>query len=217
MQQFCVKFRGMKKETLLIRYIEGKLNSFQSQQMLGFSERKYVAALFMLSGASMKFRSEKLKFSYSCYRRWATDAAFKKLAQEFIDEFASLVIQHVRSKVTNCRYEDFANLDWTEILDANSYSKPLKKRLEALYLKETKTFKDRRFLFAMCSILNLTRSIPQKEFDRLVKTVGQTNNIALKLFYMTARSVIKKYSLTVVDKTFVRQVLDISERLIFQQ
>lgn len=206
----------IESETLLNKFVKTKLDLRQARQTLGFSDRKYSAALFMLSGVSIKFRTEKLGISYHVYRHWATEPTFKRVVQGFIDEFASLVVQHIKEKVINCTYKDFANLDWTEILDANSYSKPLKKRLEALYLKESKTFNDRRFLFAMSQILNLTGSIPDEEFERLVGKVGQINNAILRLLFMSARAITQKYFLNVADRRFIRQMLNVSEQLIFQ-
>lgn len=216
MQKKFDKFCSMKSETLLTRFIREKLNSHQIQPTTGFSDRKYIAVLSMLTGFSIKFRAEKLNISYNTYRRWATEVIFKRIALEFIDEFASLVIRHVREKATNCSYEDFANLDWSGILDANSYSKPLKKRIGALYLKEGKTLQDKRFIFAMCSILNHAGNISEKVFKQIRNDIENSNKAALKLLFMSAQAVTQKYSLNVKDKNFLRQILSISERLIFQ-
>lgn len=205
----------MKSETLLTGFIREKLNLHQIQPTIDFSDRKYGAGLAMLTGFSIKFRAEKLNISYNTYRRWATELVFKRVALEFIDEFASLVIRHVREKATNCSYEDFANLDWSEILDANSYSKLLKGQIGALYLKEGKTLQDKRFVFAMCSILNHAGDISGEVFKQITSSIGDINKAALKLLFMSAQAVTRKYFLNVKDKNFVRQMLNISECLIF--
>lgn len=210
------KFCSMESETLLTKFIREKRNSHQIQPTTGFSDRKYIAVLSMLTGFSIKFRAEKLNISYNTYRRWATESAFKQLVQTIIDEFASTVIQHVKKKAISCHYEDFKNLNWSEMLDANIYSKALKRRLETLYLKEVKTSQDKRFIFAMCSILNHAGNISEKVFKQITNDIGNSNKAVLKLLFMSAQAVTQKYSLNVKDKNFVRQMLSISERLIFQ-
>lgn len=216
MQKKFDKFCSMESETLLTKFIREKLRLYQIQPTTGFSDRKYIAVLSMLTEFSIKFRAEKLNISYNTYRRWATEAIFKRIALGFVDEFALLVIRHVREKATNCSYEDFANLDWSEILDANSYSKPLKKRLEALYLREGKTLQDKRFIFAMCSILNHAGNISEKVFKQITSDIENSNKAALKLLFMSAQAATQKYSLNVKEKKFLSQMLGISERLIFK-
>jgi hypothetical protein len=206
----------MEGGTLLTQFFKIKLDSYRSQQIPGFSDRKYAAALFMLAGHSMKHRAGHLNISYSVFRRWATEAAFKQIVEKLTGEFASSVIRHVREKATNCSYENFANLTWDGVFDANDYSKTLRKHLNALYLKEIKTFRDRRFIFAMCFILNLTGDISDKAFKQFTRDIGRTNKAVLKLLFMSARAVTQKYSLNVRDKSFVQQMLGMAERLIFQ-
>ncbi len=88
-----------KLDTLLTRFIDCKVKIYKEPQRkgtprgesVGFSKKKYIASLFLITKLDLQSLAESLDISYGLLRKWRTEDAFKKtIEQHAIDFFISI-------------------------------------------------------------------------------------------------------------------------------
>jgi hypothetical protein len=138
--------------SLLTTFINDKIREYQEPtrkgtpkgEPIGFSKRKFAAALLKISDSPMINFYHQIKVDYQVLRKWNTEEEFQKLANQMALECADYIAAWVKDKFNKCKTPD----EWLELLfmplnDIDQYGETLMSHLkEKLYPikpgKETK-------------------------------------------------------------------------------
>ncbi len=98
--------------TLLESFIEQKAKAYTEPsrrgmskgQRIGFSKKKYLATLYMLTADKQITMAMELGISYGLLRKWKTEESFMAMVRKHCREFADIFVKYVSE-----RYEQQEN------------------------------------------------------------------------------------------------------------
>jgi hypothetical protein len=93
-------------ELVLEQFIEEKKEQYKEPERkgtprgrpVGFSKRKYLSSLWMMTNLIQKDIAGKTGVSYGLLRKWNTQEGFKDVLRDHCDEFAGLFIGHIKTQ-----------------------------------------------------------------------------------------------------------------------
>ncbi|MEW6586065.1 MAG: hypothetical protein AB1442_10705 [Nitrospirota bacterium] len=117
--------------TLLESFIEQKAKAYAEPsqrgmskgQRLGFSKKKYLATLYMLTADKQITMAMELGISYGLLRKWKTEKPFRATVRKHCKEFADTFIKYVSERYEqqeNVRNEDL-NSSGAAVRDENPF------------------------------------------------------------------------------------------------
>lgn len=91
------------ENTLLESFVERKIKTYSEPsrrggmrgEPIGFSKKKYLATLYMLTADKQITKAMELGISYGLLRKWNTENAFRDLAGKHRREFADTFVRHI--------------------------------------------------------------------------------------------------------------------------
>jgi len=140
--------------TLLSEFINTKINAYQEPvregtpkgEAIGFSRKKYVANLFMMTNLTQKEIAKKSGVSFGSLRNCNMQEPFKKMLEKNCLEFAAIVFHRICLKtsrdieildnyiegLTDDEPADHIDMRlWSEVKDINNYGRKLKQTIES--------------------------------------------------------------------------------------
>ncbi len=104
------------KNTLLSIFINGKIADYKEPQregtprgeMIGFSNLKYRASLLMITNLKQREISSMLEIPFGTLRNWNSEESFRDLVFMHCQEFANILVDHVKKEIAE-HYEEFQN------------------------------------------------------------------------------------------------------------
>jgi len=94
------------RELLLEQFIEEMNEQYKEPERkgtprgrpVGFSGRKYLSSLWMMTNLIQKDIARKTSVSYGLLRKWNTQESFKDVLRGHCNEFAGLFIEHIKTQ-----------------------------------------------------------------------------------------------------------------------
>ncbi len=120
--------------SLLTTFIENKIKDYQEPtrkgtpkgEPIGFSKKKFAAALNLISNVYLYTFGDDLEVDYQVLRKWNTEEKFKQLTEQMSLECADYIAAWIKDKVDKCKTpKEWQELIFEPLNDMDRYGETL--------------------------------------------------------------------------------------------